>query len=56
MKILQGRDLDSLFNQGADATSSRVPSGRPMPAWKTVLSEAEMRSALLYVRQFAKSP
>ena len=26
MKILQGRNLDSLFNQGADATSSRVPS------------------------------
>ncbi|HTM58382.1 MAG TPA: c-type cytochrome [Candidatus Udaeobacter sp.] len=28
----------------------------PMPAWKTVLSEAEMRSALMYVRQFASSP
>ena len=28
----------------------------PMPAWKTILSEAEMRSALLYVRQFANAP
>jgi mono/diheme cytochrome c family protein len=28
----------------------------PMPAWKTVLSENEMRSALLYVRQFANAP
>jgi len=27
-----------------------------MPAWKSVLSEAEMRSALLYVRGFASKP
>ncbi len=28
----------------------------PMPAWKSILTEVEMRSALLYVRQFASSP